>query len=94
MLQNEKKKVDIEALNSPFMRVPKFHVTIARYLLDLGYSDLFQLIGLSPESLWADIKKKYPTINKDVLYSIRMLIYFVENDAPDPTLLSPEKWAY
>lgn len=88
----KKKKVDYEALNSSFMRIPKMDIITARYLIDLGYKESFQLMGLSPEVLFEAIKKKDPKIPKDLIAKLRMAIYFIETPDPDPKKMDPLKW--
>lgn len=93
-MRDPKKKADIEALKSPFMRVPHFPVRVARYLLDSGYTDLFQLSGRSAESLLAEIRKRdFLAEEKFVLPALRLAIYFSENEsAPDKNLLNLHAW--
>lgn len=92
MNSGKKKKVDYEALNSSFMRIPKMDIVTARYLIDLGFRESFQLVGLSPDSLFETIKKKDPKAPKDLLAKLRMAIYFVETPDPDPKKMDPLKW--
>lgn len=94
MNQEKKKKADYEALRSSFMRIPKIDLTTARCLMDLGYKESFQLIGLSPEVLFEEVKKKNPKASKELLYKLRMAIYFIETPEPDSKKLDPSKWAY
>lgn len=89
----KKKKVDYEALGSPFMRIPKMDLVTARSLIDLGYKEVFQLIGTSPEVLFEAMRKKNPDISKEVLYKLRMAVYFAETSDPDPKKMSPLAWA-
>ena len=44
-----------EAVCSPFMRISRFPVDVARELLDAGYYRVDQLAGRSPESLLTEI---------------------------------------
>ncbi len=76
------------------MRVPHMPVQVARYLLDAGYTDLFQLSGRSAESLLQDIRKNdFFASEKTVLPALRLAIYFAENsDQPDKKLLSLHAW--
>lgn len=89
----KKKKADVEALSSAFMRIPRLPVEAARDLLDLGYTDLFQISGRSPESLFAEIRKKRPDTPADRLPAFRLAVYVAENpDNPDRNKLSPAAW--
>lgn len=92
MDQEKKKKVDYEALASSFMHIPKMDLVTARSLINLGYRESFQLVGLSPEVLFEEIKKKDPKTPKDLLCKLRMAIYFVETPEPDPKKMDPLKW--
>ena len=93
-MREPKKKADLEALKSPFMHVPHFPVRVARYLLDAGYTDLFQLSGRSADSLLAEIRKRdFLAEEKLVLPALRLAIYFSENEAaPDKRLLDLHAW--
>ena len=75
----KKKKADSEALASAFMRVPRLPVDAARDLLDLGFSQLYEISGRSPESLFADIRKKRPDTPVDRLYAFRLAVYVAEH---------------
>ncbi len=93
MNSSPKKKIDYEALNSSFMRIPKIDIATARSLIDLGYKESFQLIGLSPEILFEEIKKKNPKVPKDLLGKLKMIIYFVETPEPDAKKMDPHQWS-
>lgn len=85
----QKKKADIEALQSAFMKVPKMNVATARDLLDLGFSQPYQLIGRSPEALFEDLCRKKQDTPKDRLIYIQYLIYYVENPDQDFSKITP-----
>jgi Pathogenicity locus len=82
-----------EAVCSPFMRIPRFPVDVARELLDSGYYRVDQLSGRSAESLIEEIRKK----NKEkpsphFLPALRMAIYFAETPTPDAKKLFLDQW--
>lgn len=79
----KKKKTDYEALNSALMRIPKMDIETARALINLGYREVFQLIGLSPEALFEEIKKKNPDIGKELLSKLKIATDFAENPNSD-----------
>ena len=56
-MAEKKKKIDYVALNSPFMRIPRMDVRVARALLDMGIKEVFELKGRDPNSLLADYAK-------------------------------------
>lgn len=88
----KKQKTDYEALQSPFMRIPRMRVEVARAFLDLGLRHLHDLQGRAPESLWADWRGRHPE-GPDWLPFFRMAVYFVEaGDAPDKALMHPAAW--
>ncbi len=93
-MKEPKKKADLAALQSAFMRVPHMPVFVARYLLDAGYTDLFQLAGRSAESLFSEIRKlDFLAEEKRVLPALRLAVYFSENqNAPDKSLLNLHSW--
>ncbi len=90
----KKKKVDLAALQSPFMRIPQMPVAVARYLLDAGYTDIFQLQGRSAESLLQEIRKSANLLpESNTLPALRLAIYFAENENnPDRALLNLHAW--
>jgi len=82
-----------EAVCSPFMRIARFPVDVARELLDAGYYRVDQLAGRSPESLLTEIAAR----NKDklpayFLPALRMAVYFAETSPPDPKKLFLDQW--
>ena len=89
----KKKKVDSVALSSPFNRIPRVGVDGARALIDLGFKDIYELEGRSPEVLYDELKKKRsepPPI--DFLYRFRLAVYFAETPQPESSLLNLEAW--
>jgi hypothetical protein len=90
--EQKKKKVDYLALNSPFMRIPHMDIRAARLLLDLGFQDIFQLVGRSPEVLMEEYQKKKQVSQPDLLPHLRLAVYFAENDSPDYAKLHPHVW--
>ena len=89
----KKKKADVEALSSPFMRIPRLPVEAARDLLDLGYSQVYEISGRSPETLFSEILKKRPGTPRDRLAAFRLAVYVAETPEPDRNKLYPGAWA-
>ncbi|MDB2499274.1 hypothetical protein N9X40_00295 [bacterium] len=93
-MPQKKKKVDYEALNSRLMQIPKMDITSARDLLDIGFTDIFELEGRSPETLFEAIKKLKPEVEPRRLWYIRMAVYFAENKTNlDGKKMSPWAWS-
>lgn len=92
MERPKKKKVDYQALGSPFMRIPRMDVATARDLLDIGLAEIYHLQGRSPESLFNDLQRLKPEAPADRLAMIRMAVYFAETPDPNPQLLQPSVW--
>lgn len=90
--EKPKKKVDSEALHSSFMRIPRMKVEVARYLLDLGFRDVFELEGRSPEMILEDVKRIYSDPRPDSLQYLRMAVYVAETPNPDPKRCHPSIW--
>ena len=90
--KKKKKKVDYEALNSPFSRIPGLDLMTVRDLLNLGLSQIDELRGRSPESLFEDIQKQQENTPLDRLWYLRLAIYYAETDEPDRSLLQAWKW--
>jgi hypothetical protein len=88
-----KKKVDYEALHSPFMRIPRMIAPVARDFLDLELRQVYELRGRAPEALFADACRRRPGIPEDHLHYYRMAVYFAETETPDPARMHPSAWA-
>lgn len=89
--RREKKK-DYEALQSPFMRIPQMKIDVARHLLDIGVTQIYELEGRAPESLLSEIQRKKDGVQEDVLAYLRMAVYYAETDQPDASKLYPTEW--
>ena len=82
-----------EAVCSPFMRISRFPVDVARELLDAGYYRVDQLVGRSPDSLLTEIKdRNKEPLPAHFLPSLRMGVYFAETANPDPRKLFLDQW--
>ena len=90
--QKKKTKVDAEALQSPFMRIPRMDIIAARSLLDIGIRNVYELQGRSPEALYDEVRKRTPDAPRRTLYAFRLAVYFAENPLPDRHLLCIEAW--
>ena len=93
-LKKKKKKVDRIALESPFMRIPGMQIEAARGLLDLGFREIHELNGRSPDALAAELLKlQNGTQNHyNQLPCFKLAVYFSENPEPKRTLLTPHAW--
>lgn len=92
MPQIKKKKTDYEALNSTFMKIPHMKIEVARDLIDLGFSEIYQLSGRAPEVLFEDLNHKRTFVEADRLAYFKMAVYFAEQQDPDPQRLHPSAW--
>lgn len=91
--QKKKEETDYIALQSPFMRIPRMHIDAARALLDIGVSQIYELVGRSPEALFADLQKAKPGRDSVLLPYFRMAVYFAENQPnADAAKLHPSEW--
>ena len=90
--QKAKKKVDSEALNSSFMRIPRMKVEVARALLDMGLSQIYELNGRAPEVLFSEATKRKPDTPKDFLAYFNMAVYYAESPEPDLKKMHPCFW--
>jgi hypothetical protein len=93
MPEKPKKKVDYEALNSPFMRIPYMPIIVARALIDLDIHQIYELIGRSPETILTDILKTNPKFPQDHLPHLKLAIYYAEHfPNTNSKLLHPNAW--
>lgn len=90
--KKKKEKVDYEALHSGLMRIPHIKVAEVRDLLDIGFREIHELAGRSPEVLFEELKIKKPDAEQDRLYAFRMAVYYAETDDPDPAKLHSWAW--
>jgi len=88
-----RKKVDMQALQSEFKRIPNLDIQTARDLLDIGMQHVHELSGRSPEVLYEQIQRLRPQTPSDRLAAIRMAVYYAETAEPDPLLMHPHRWA-
>jgi hypothetical protein len=95
MKPERKKKVDHEALMSPFSRIPGLNLASARLFIDLGIRTVDELRGRSPEVLFDQLRSlpQHRDAPRDQLYAIRLAVYYAENDPPDSSLLQIWHWA-
>lgn len=73
------KRLRKEALESAFMRIPRIKVETARDLLDLGFTQLYQITGRAPETLFADLLKCKPGLSADRLAGLRLAVQAAES---------------
>lgn len=92
MIPAKKSKVDRAALASAFMRIPGMRIEAARDLLDLGFSQVYELSGRSPEVLFEDLCRLRPDTGRDRLACLRLAVYYAENPQPEQHLLRPSAW--
>jgi len=92
MPPKKKKETDYAALSSAFMRIPKMKVDAARALLTLGLSQIYELEGRSPETLFSDLRKLKPEAPDDLLPYFRLAVYYAENQPPEPAMLELSVW--
>ncbi|MGZ0654747.1 helix-hairpin-helix domain-containing protein [Coraliomargarita sp. W4R53] len=90
--QKKKKKVDYEALNSALMRIPRMDVVVARSLIDMGISEIYDLQGRAPEILFEEARKKNESMVDNQIRYFRMAVYYAESESPDVSKLHPDEW--
>ncbi len=86
-----RRKADVEALRSPWMRINGMRAEGARTLLDLGFRDLHEVVGRCPEALHEELARR-GTPHPDARASLRLAVYAAETEHPDPNLLRLEAW--
>ncbi len=91
-LPPKKKETDHAALASPFMRIPRLPVDVARDLLDLGLRDVFELQGRAPEVLFEELRRRKPATPANRLQYFRLAVYFAETPQPEGSKLHPDVW--
>ena len=91
--RSKRKKVDREALHSPFMRIPGMQIVLARGLLNLGLREIYELQGRSPEVLFEEIRRHHPDLPGDFLPLLRLAVHCAENPGADASGLRKEDFA-
>lgn len=91
--RRKKKKVDLEALQSPLKRIPGMDIPSVRDLIDIGIREIDELRGRSPEALFEEILDLREQTPPDRLHFLRLAVYYAETDEPDPNLLQAWKWS-
>jgi len=91
----KKKKIDHEALQSSFMKIPQMKVDIARGLLDAGITESFELSGRAPEVIVESILSAQPKLATipDLKERIAVAIYYAESPNPEPSMLKISYWS-
>ena len=73
--------------------IPGVGPSIARDLLDLGYSSVSDLKSADPESMYQKLcGLRGRHIDRCVLYVFGCAVYFAGSDTPDPELLKWWNW--
>lgn len=80
MTPKKKKKADFAALASPFMRINGMKVEGARALLDIGFKEIYELKGRSPEAIFEDLKKIRLNTDAAILKYIWIAVDFSEKE--------------
>jgi hypothetical protein len=74
-------------------RIPGIGPSLARDLLDLGYSRVDSLAGEDPEAMYAALGRLRGThIDRCVLYTFRCAVYFASHADHEPERLKWWNW--
>ena len=74
------------------MRIPGINVFTVRNLLDLGFREAHELAGRSPEALFEELRGTKPNLPKDLLYALRMAVYYSETIDANPEKMKIWAW--
>ncbi len=93
--RGKKKKVDMAALQSSFMKVPNMRIEAARALMDIGLRELYELQGRSPEVLFEQAREKNKELPEDFVRYFRLAVYCAETppNERDNKKVHPHDWA-
>lgn len=73
--------------------IPGIGKSLARDLIDLGYSDVSDLAGQDPERMYRALcKLRGKHIDRCVLYVFRCAVYYAGNHVHEPELLKWWNW--
>ncbi len=76
-----------------FEALPGIGPSMARDLLDLGFTHPSELRGHNPEQMFSDLcELRGQKIDRCVLYVFRCAVYFVSTETHDPKLLKWWNW--
>lgn len=74
-------------------QIPGVGPSLARDLIDLGYSHVAQLRGLDPEQMYQALcALRGVHIDRCVLYVFRCAVYYASNSVHEPELLKWWNW--
>lgn len=84
---------DEEESLKDLMRIPGVGKSIARDLINIGYSSVDDLAGENPEEMYSKLCIfQGGHVDRCVLYVFRCAVYFAENETCDPELLKWWNW--
>lgn len=73
--------------------IPGIGPSLARDLLDLGYTQVRQLAGADPEAMYRSLcRLRGAHIDRCVLYAFRCAVYYASHAAHDAELLKWWNW--
>ncbi len=91
--KSDEEKAEVEkALSCSLMRIPRMDIHTVRELMRVGFTEIHQLSGRSPEVIFEEIQKLVPQTPRDRLFHVRMAVYYSETENPNPELLHPWAW--
>lgn len=81
------------ATSNSLQVIPGIGPSMARDLIDLGYSAPADLSGEDPEAMYSSLcELRGRRLDPCVLYVFRCAVYFASNDSHDPELLKWWHW--
>src|SRR5215813_8979598 len=90
MITQEKRS---QAALADLQRIPGVGPSIARDLVDLGYSRVASLVGEDPEAMYEELcHLRSAHIDRCVLYTFRCAVYFASHTEHEPELLKWWNW--
>jgi hypothetical protein len=89
----KEKKIMKESTSKPLQTIPGVGPSIARDLIDLGYTSVARLKGANPDLMYQRLcELRGIHIDRCVLYEFRCAVYFANSKAHDPELLKWWNW--
>ena len=76
-----------------FQEIPSVGKAVAEDLWNLGFRANSDMKNKDPEELFNQLKAiQGPNVCRCMLYTFRLVVYYVSTDSPDPKLLQWWKW--
>lgn len=80
-------------IKSELTQIPGVGVSIAQDFIDLGITQITDLVGKNPSGLYEELcRLRHTNIDRCMLYVMRCAVYYASNNTRDPEKLKWWNW--